>query len=342
MKRAYTIDRRAFLKLSGCAGVTAALPLVSPAIGLASLPGRNRGLMVAQKTRMMMGTVVTITVVDPSATRAQEAMAAGFARMESLTPLFDRHQGRGPVALLNREGRLNHIPPDLQQVLALCRRVHRLSGGAFDITVAPVLDLYKQCYARGTMPPSRPDLHKALAAVGALRLEGDSLLLTRPGAGITLDGVAKGFIADQGIAAMARAGARHALVNAGGDLAVLGDQGGRPWRVGVADPHQPHRPVMVVSMKGGALATSGNYEVFFDRERLYHHIINPASGRSPRTDLSASVRAPSAMLADALSTACFVMEPRRALELLKAHPGLEGLIYTRWSQRYLTPGFQGS
>jgi len=341
MKRASTIDRRAFLKLSGCAGVAAATALVSPAIGLASLPGRNRGLMVAQQTRMMMGTVVTITVVDPSATRAQEALAAGFARMESLTPLFDRHQGDGPVTQLNRQGRLGDIPPDLRQVLELCQRVHRLSGGAFDITVAPVLDLYKQCYAQGTMPPPRRRIQEALAAVGGLRQEGDRLLLTRPGAGVTLDGVAKGFIADQGIKAMAQAGARHALVNAGGDLAALGDQGGRPWRVGVADPHQRHRPVMVVSLNGGALATSGNYEVFFDRERLYHHIINPTNGRSPRTDLSASVRAPSAMLADALSTACFVMEPRRATALLRAHPGLEGLIYTRQGQRYQTPGFRG-
>ena len=341
MKRANPIDRRAFLKLSGCAGVAAALPLVSPAIGLASLPGRYRGLMVAQKTSMMMGTVVTITVVDPSSTRAQEALAAGFERMEKLAPLFDRHQGSGPVAQLNRQGRLSDIPPDLKQVLDLCQRVHRLSRGAFDITVAPVLDLYKRYFAQGAMPPPRSELQEALAAVGGLKQEGGSLLLTWPGARVTLDGVAKGFIADQGIQAIAQAGARHALVNAGGDLALLGDQGGRPWRVGVADPHQRHRPVMVISMTGGALATSGNYEVFFDRQRLYHHIIDPASGRSPRTDLSASVRAPYAALADALSTACFVMEPRRATALLRSQPGLEGLIYTRQNQRYLTPGFRG-
>lgn len=339
MNRAQKIDRRAFLKLSGCAGAAATLPLVSPAIGLAALPGRRGGLHAAQYTRPLMGTVVTVTVVDPSPGRARDALEAGFARMAELTPLFDRHGGDGPLAVLNREGRLDEVSPELASVLDLCGSVHQWSRGAFDITVAPVLDAFKKSFAAGGPPDSR-ELHQALAALGGLKRENGGLRLTREGAAVTLDGVAKGFIADQAVKAMARAGARHALVNAGGDIAVLGDRGGVPWRVGVTNPRRRHEASLVVEMTGGALATSGDYEVFFDREKLYHHIINPADGTSPRTDLSASVRAPSAVLADALSTACFVLNPRQAMRLLQARPGLEGLIYTRQGQRYQTPGFK--
>lgn len=336
MKPTHTINRRAFLKLAGSAGIAASLPLVSPAIGLASL---DRKLKVAQASRMMMGTVVAVTVVDPSPARAQDALSLAFQRMQDLTPIFDRHSGNGPLRALQSQGRVNGLPPDMNRVLGLCRQVHQLTGGAFDITVAPIIDAYKKSFAAGRKPTAN-DIKAALAAVGGLRIEADGLVLTQEGAGITLDGVAKGFIADRGLEAIREAGAHSALINAGGDVAVMGDAGGRPWRVGVADPAQPTESKTKVEMINGALATSGNYEVYFDREKLFHHIVNPSTGRSPRTDTSASVRAPRAAMADAMSTACFVLPPHQAMRLLKAQ-NLEGLIYTRNRQRYATESFWG-
>jgi thiamine biosynthesis lipoprotein len=336
MKPTHAMDRRAFLKLAGSAGLAASLPLVSPAIGLASL---NRQLKVAQMSRMMMGTIVAVTVVDTSPGRAQEAMSLAFQRMEELTPIFDRHHGNGPLRALNQEGRVRDLSPDFKRVLGLCRQVHQLSGGAFDITVAPIVDTYRKSFAAGHKPSAK-EIQAALAAVGGLRIEADGLLLTREGAGVTLDGVAKGFIADQGLKAIRQAGATNALINAGGDVAVMGDAGGRPWRIAVADPDHPTQAKTKVEMTSGALATSGNYEVYFDRDKLFHHIVNPATGRSPRTDTSSSVRAPQAVLADAMSTACFVLPPFQAMRLLKAQ-NLQGLIYTRNHQRYATEGFWG-
>ncbi len=337
MNSAQGFDRRSFLKLLGCAGVASALPLVSPAIGLAAL---GRGLHVAQEARMLMGTVVAVTVVDPSVDRAQEALVGSFERMQALAPLFDRHRPGGPVAALNAEGRLNGLAPELTRVLDLAQRVHADSEGAFDITVAPVVDLYRQSFSQHGRPPERAALARAFQAIGGLRADGKGLLLTAEGAGITLDGLAKGWIADQGIAAIQARGVTRALINAGGDVAALGQRDqATPWRVAISDPDQPLKPKAVVLMNGGAVATSGNYEVYFDRERLYHHIIDPAAGRSPRTDVSVSVRAPRAALADALSTACFVMRPDQAVSYLEARPGLEGLILTRQGQRYQTRVF---
>ncbi len=330
-------DRRAFLKLSGVA-LGASLPLVSPAIGLASL---DQKLKVAQETRMLMGTVVAVTVVDPSADLAQEAMNQAFLRMATLAPLFDRHAGSGPVVHLNAQGQLNELPPELRDVLGLVAEVSERSGGAFDITVAPLVDAFTRSYqaGRATTPA---EIRAALAAVGGLQLTPAGLVLTKENAAVTLDGVAKGFIADQGLAAAARAGARRVLINAGGDVAALGErQEGRAWQVAVSDPAEPEKPKVVTRLRDGAIATSGNYEVYFDRERLFHHIVDPHTGRSPRTDVSVSVRARTCALADTLSTTCFVLEPPAAMRLMASYSGVAGLILTRQGQRIMSPGFLG-
>ena len=331
------LHRRSFLRMTGAAALgAAALPLVSPAIGLAKV---TRELSVAQQTRMLMGTLVSVTVLDASPGKAQEAMEAAFKAMSGLTPVFDRHRPVGPVAALNSEGRLNDLEPRLKEVLDLCASVQRVTSGAFDPSVAPLVDLTAASFAASQRPPARASLQQALSAVGGVTYDGKSLRLTKDGAGLTLDGVAKGYIVDQGLRAAAQAGARHVLINAGGDVGVLGDRGGKPWRVAVADPDQPTKAKMVLSLTSGALATSGDYEVYFDRERLYHHIVSPSTGRSPGSSHSVSVRAPQAALADALATACFVMPPAQATRFLNARPQLEGLILTRFGQRYQTKGF---
>ncbi|MCB2185822.1 MAG: FAD:protein FMN transferase [Deltaproteobacteria bacterium] len=337
MQKPHKMDRRSFLKLAGLTAVAGAVPVLSPAIGLASL---DRDHKVAQETRMMMGTLVAITVVDGSAQRAQDALEKAFQRMDSLVPVFDRHNPGGLLTALNQEGSLSEIPPDLAQVWEFSRQMHSQTGGAFDPSVAPLVDLCKDSFAATGKPPAPEALHQALGLVGAAGWREGRLVLTKTGAAVTLDGVAKGFLVDRGLEAAAAAGAKHVLINAGGDIGVLGDRAGRPWRVAVADPSDPQAPLMTFSMQTGAVATSGNYEVFFDREKLYHHIINPATGLSPALDVSSSVRAPSAALADALSTACFVMKPVEAQAYLQKRPHLEGLIITRSGQRFATGGFQ--
>jgi len=330
------IDRRAFLKLAGSLGLASTLPLVSPALGRASL---GRGLQVVQESRMLMGTVVAVTVVDQSADRAVMALERAFERMAGLTPIFDRHRPGGPVAQLNAEGHLGRLTPELARVLNLAQSVHQDTNGAFDITVAPLVDIHRQSFAASGRPPAPARVDQALKAIGGVKAEGQGLVLTTEGAGVTLDGLAKGWIADQGIAAIRETGVVRALINAGGDIASLGQRDqDQPWRVAVSDPAAPLKAKVVVPLRGDAIATSGNYEVYFDRERLYHHIIDPQAGRSPRSDVSVSVRAPQAALADALSTACFVMAPPQAQAYLQRR-GLQGLILTRQGQRLESAGF---
>ena len=143
-----------------------------------------------------------------------------------------------------------------------------------------------------------------------VRLGPDSISLQIPGMGVTLDGIAKGYVVDRMASVLADHGLEDFLINAGGDIRSAGlREDGEPWRVGVQDPKKQGDLPDVIGLSNGAVATSGSYEIYFDRDRSYHHIVSARTGDSPRSSESVSVVAPTTLAADALATAVFVMEP---------------------------------
>ena len=145
--------------------------------------------------------------------------------------------------------------------------------------------------------------------------------------GVTLDGIAKGFIVDRVAESLGGQGLENYLINAGGDIRAAGTKEEKqPWTVAVQDPAKNGEFPDVIHLSDGAVATSGSYEVYFDRERTFHHIVNSRTGRSPNLNASVSVVAPSSMAADALATTAFVMEPDDGLAFIDALRGCECLI----------------
>lgn len=290
-----------------------------------------------------MGTLVSVTVLDPSADRAREAMEAAFAEMERLIPLLDRHAPDTPVALLNRRGFLKDAPPEVREVVEQGVALHRLTQGAFDITIKPVLDLLEDSFLRKKTVPAEEEIGRVLSRVGSasILLEGEGIRFLRGGMGISLDGIAKGYIVEKAVSKMRSAGIRHALINAGGDIRALGDKGnGQPWRIAIRDPFEKSQRLAVIPLKDEAVATSGDYERFFDPEKKYHHIIDPHTGRSPCRLTSVSVRARSLTLADALATAAFIPPEGDARDFLRAVPGAEALWVERSRVQLKSQGWQ--
>ena len=137
-----------------------------------------------------------------------------------------------------------------------------------------------------------------------------------------------------------RYGIENYLINAGGDIRVKGEKSrGRPWRIAIQDPEKRGNYPDVICMKEGAIATSGNYEIYFDREKLFFHIIDPRTGRSPLTDISVSVVSKTACDADALSTAVFVMKPEEGIRFINSLPKREAFIITRERRRLKSAGW---
>ena len=208
---------------------------------------------------------------------------------------------------------------------------HSRTLGLFEVTIKPVLDLYEAGKELGRLPPDSA-IREALTRVGtpALEISPQQIAFSKEGMGITLDGIAKGTIVDETIAFIGKKGIRQALVDAGGDLKVMGGRGdGSPWRIAVYDPSAGEKSQEVISIREGAIATSGNYMVYFDQEKVHHHLLSPASGLSPPGPISATVTAPAAETADALATTLMLMNPKEGLSFIDRRERTAALLITR-------------
>ncbi len=327
------MSRRAFLSLTGTLSLgvaTLGVPLPTAAVKF------DPTLYKVSKSRLGMGTFINMIAFHPSQGEAEDAMGRAFEKIHRLSDIMTRHKSSSQVSNLNSSGTLNEIPPELMEVLRSSLHYHGISQGTFDITVKPIVDLYQDSFRFRNSPPSPEDLEQALARVGShhLRITPDSVSFARNEMEVTLDGIAKGYIIDQAMSLLRQQGIQHVLINAGGDILAHGGKGeDKPWRIGIQDPWNRKRQADAVSLNSGAVATSGNYEVFFDREKLFHHLIMPPTGSPAHDVASLSIRATSAMEADALATAAFVMGPTRGMQFIDQVPGVEGLMINSHRQK---------
>jgi thiamine biosynthesis lipoprotein len=312
------MNRRNFLKL------IAALGLGSSFTSFYSYPHETR------ETRVMMGTYVTISVLSQDTEKAGRVITRAYREMNRLVRLLSRYDASSQVSRLNSAGVLVAPAPEFREVLGKALYYSRASKGAFDVTVAPLLDLYRESFSRDRVPtPEEIKERLRLVDYRRVSMEQGLVYFDREGMQITLDGVAKGYIVDKAVEVLEREGIAHALVDAGGDIrAVGGKYRGKSWRIGVRHPVKKNKPLAYYSLNNEAIATSGGYEVYFDDEKLFTHIIDPKTGYSPSYALSVTVAAKECADADAVSTACFVMDRREGPALMRGL-GTKGLIVTK-------------
>ncbi len=297
-------------------------------------------------SRPAMGTLVSISALGRSQERAQEAIGRAFEEMDRLVRLLSRFEGASAVSSLNSVGRIDGSPPELSQVVSNSLHYHGLSRGAFDITVEPVVDLFrKRDDGLAPLAPTSPEIMEALDLVDSRNIEVSTgrVAFKKSGMGVTLDGIAKGYIVD----AMARVLNRHKvksyLINAGGDIRTAGTKEKRlPWTVAVQDPTKQGDYPDSIHLKDAAVATSGSYEIYFDRDKLFHHIVNAEAGGSPNLSSSVSVVAPSTMTADALATSVFVMTPSEGVRFINSLPRCECLILDREGRELRSAGWKSA
>jgi thiamine biosynthesis lipoprotein len=307
-------ERRAFLKTLG---ILAAGTVVAPVIRV--LPAFAAETMTKTfEQRMLMGTFVSMTVLAPSRQLGEEAIGRSFEEIERQIAIFSRFDSSTALSTLNQHGYLSGAPRELLEVVDFSSTLFNRSSGRFDVTVAPLVNLLERTHGK----PDAADLREALSLVdGAkIRQSGSNLRFDTPGMSATLDGVAKGYIADSAAKALTDAGVTHFLIDAGGDIRVGGCSDGlnRAWRVAIEDPDKKGNYPAIIELRDGAVATSGGYEVFFDSSKKSHHLVDPASGVSPQYVTSVSVQAPTVKEADGLATALSLMTPREALRLTQS------------------------
>lgn len=322
-------QRRSFLKLSGLLGLGAATAALLPAAQAEAVLFGPREYKVSS-TRLVMGSFLSITAIHSSKNEAENAIGLAWEEIDRLSRLLSRHDSATPVSELNRSGHLRQAPPELIEVVARSLYHHRQSAGAFDITVKPMVDLFKERFASG-QTPSEAEITNLLPMVGMgqLTLNVGDISLARAGMGITLDGIAPGYIVDRVSSLLAAKGVTNHLINCSGDIRTSGAAAkGKPWTVAIQDPAGHKAYPAILKMTNGAISTSGSYEIFYDKDRMFHHIVNPVSGHSPRQAVSVTARAHSVMDADALATGIMVMPLAKGLSFADSQPGSACLIVT--------------
>lgn len=306
--------------------------------------------------RPAMGSLVSITALHQSRGLAEHAIGVAFEEMDRLIGLLNRFDSDSALSHLNDVGRIAGGPPELAEVVARALAFSRFTDGAFDITVKPIIDLFRDPETYQPLgPPDEAMLREALELVGTehVVVNEHDVRLERSGMGLTLDGIAKGYIVDGIAAALQAQGAMSFLVNAGGDIRTHGTRGDdSPWTIAVRDPDDSaaswdsdawDQAVVpdILQLTDGAVATSGSYEVYFDRQRVSHHIVQGHTGRSPGEATSVTVTAPTTMQADALATAVFVLGPARGTYLIEHTGGCECLAIDRHGKQIRSPGWRG-
>lgn len=298
------------------------------AVALGSISCTAKPLTKVEQTRSLMGTFATVTVYSDKET-ADNAIGAAFTRMEEIEREASTFIDQSEVSQLNRDGYLDTPSHDILELLTMSADYSQLTDGYFDITVKPLLDLWSGGLWQESEEAQQSKIDETLGLVGwdKISIKDNRIDLEVEGMEITLGGIAKGYAADEALEVLRDMGIKHALVNVGGDMSTLGSKpDGKPWSVAMVNPDDTSQSLATFNISGKAIATSGNYERYFDPEKEVHHIINPKTGYSANESISVTVIAENGMQADALATGVFVMGPEEGMNLVESLDGVESLI----------------
>ncbi len=298
------------------------------------------GLRRFNRSGHALGTKVAITLLHHDAAQAEAALDASFAAIERVESVMSLYRPDSQLARLNATGEVRRPHTDLLRVLTHATSLAKQTNGAFDVTVQPLWHLFAEAKRAGHSPDDR-EIELARAAVDYRRVEikAERVRLLGDGAAITLNGIAQGYAADAVRAALMDRGVRHAMIDTG-EFGVLGHKESEmPWSVGVQHPRHENAYAAVAELDGRALATSGDYATYFSADMKHHHLFDPRTGRSPAELASVSVAAPTAMAADALSTAVFVLGPDAGFDLATRMPNVDALLILKDGRMRRTAGF---
>ncbi|MEZ5933047.1 MAG: FAD:protein FMN transferase [Alphaproteobacteria bacterium] len=288
---------------------------VIAAAGTALLPGNGRTATVPRwRWRgTALGARAEIILVHPDEATAQELIRLAIGEIERLENIFSLYRPESEISRLNRDGLLEMPSAEMTALMSTARHVSTLTGGAFDVTVQPLWRLHAEHFARPDADPDGPSPAAIAAArrlvdYRAMDISPSMIRFARPGMGVTLNGIAQGYITDR-VADLLRAhGIENTLVDLG-EIRTLGSRPDRrPWRVAIEGA-----PAGPLDLTDRAIATSSPAGTRFDRRGQFHHLFDPATGRPSTTKKPVSVIAKRATFADALSTALLAMPADRRI-----------------------------
>lgn len=299
------ITRRRAIRISAAAAGLALCPLGT---------ARAAGVGAATWRGTAMGAAATIEIHHPDRAFAQRLIARAVAEAARLERRFSLYRADSDLVSLNKTGVLIAPAPELVDLLSQSLHYSKLTEGAFDVTVQPLWETYWRHF---TMPdakatgPAAGTIASAAERVGHehLLVNRDRIAFAKSGMGVTLNGIAQGYITDRVTDLLRSEGIAQTLVDMGEARCIGTHPSGRPWNVAIAESDNAGRTRQTIPLIDQAVATSGAYGFRFDRDGRFNHLFDPKTGASAQAYRSVTVVAPTATAADALSTAFSLMPP---------------------------------
>jgi len=303
-------------------------------LGLILFLSCQRSLIKKKTTLFALNTFINITLVDTDNSKINSAINIirdEFRRIENKFNIFNTES---EIYNINRFSGIKPVKVSTEAISLIKKAVYysELTDGYFDITIAPLEFLWGFYEGYEKRIPDGKELRKILKFINYKNIiideKRNTVFLKKKGMKIDLSSFIKGYAVDRVIKKLKRIGLKGALIEAGGDLRVFGENlKGCIWKIGIRHPRNHSEIYKVLDIKNQAVATSGDYENFFIKgERKYHHLLNPKTGYPVRNVVSVTVIAKDCMTADLLSTAIFVLGKKRRNEFVKKLQQVKTLI----------------
>ena len=321
--------------------ITVAVGVPVMVLGLLYVRTTNRGpVEVDSGSRVVMGTFSRVVVIAKSPGTAKRCIEGAFDVQNRIESLMSYHRDDSELSKVNRYAAQRPVPVSGMTFEVLQQAVHfsQLSEGAFDVTVGPLVDLWRQA-GKTNEAPTEEALAEARRKVGSDKLILDeknrTVRFAVEGMRVDLGGIAKGYAVDQCVEAMKKRGAIGGMVDLGGNIRCFGrpPQGQEEWRIGLQDPNvapdefSASKPLLILALTQESVATSGDYRRFVKVQgQKQSHIIDTHTGKGANKLVSDTIIATDATTADALSTAVNVLGPEAGLALIERVPLSEAIL----------------
>lgn len=292
-----------------------------------------------KETRFMMDTYVTIYAAGPKEITSK-AVSLAFNRMEEIAVKFNSLDARSPVYAFNKKG-VDISDPEIVELVRIGLKISQESEGAFDMTVAPLLELWG-FYDKSFYIPQEQEIKDCLKNVGYQHFSLSNGVVKKDAQGVMIDlgGIAKGYALSEAAKVLKNAGVTQALIDAGGDVLALGSRGARLWRVGIKDP-RGEGILGYVEVEGLAVIGSGDYERFFIKDgKRYCHIFDSKTGYPSQGIASVTLVYPDPVIAQPLAKIPFILGAQKGLEVLEKIPGMEAVIITTSGEKIYSRGLK--
>src|SRR3990170_3593691 len=295
-------------------------------------------IKLLNQTRMIMGTFAEVSIYSSDEKTAGKAIEGALDEMERMDRIMSNYKNDSELSKVNKKAAKSPVPcnAELLDVIEQSQYYSELSGGAFDITVSPIVALWGFFSEKGHVPPDK-EIEKVLPAVSyrniVINKSNDTkkpatIIFKNTQTQIDLGAIGKGYAVDKALEIIRKFGISNGCINLGGNIYVLGTPPGKnAWKIGVQHPRNSGEILGYLELKNEATATSGDYERFFEfNGKRYSHIINPQTGRPVSGTIATTIVAPTGTAVDALSTLVFVLGREKGMELIKKIPNADAMI----------------